>query len=339
MTTLTGQKTKDNSVSSPKTKQTTNKTKTKQTTNKTKTRQITNKTKQITPKTNTYTKFAGNPDYEFDTKKKNWVKKSDVRPVELVNRYKEFLVKFLKRRVPLRKKKLTDVDGKIIETLVNKYATSTERLKKMLVEKGVLSEERADLIMDGNDFWDKELCHHMKTICPTQESLTGIGWCNYDEDTFFYFKEDKSKHISCYSIGDIYNIIANSFTGGDDDSIFLQVPRNPYTRKAFTPELIKKFLKQLRQFTKEEVNNMPIPQVVYFLRNYKKFYSDPIVKKYIHKTTLTNKEKWELSEAIEKFMIKKNEIFHGWTDKDDSKRWWFWEEGKRPKSLYEYIFN
>jgi hypothetical protein len=294
--------------------------------NTAKVKATTTTTKRKTPNT----KYTNHPDYEYDTIKKRWVKKSDIRPAELVNRYKVFLMDYLKAK--------TKMDPKRIETLVRKHATSTERLKEILIKEGALSKIRTNIFFNNNSFWKKELCGHMKKVCPTERDLSERDWCEYNENGFFYFNDEKSKHISCFSIKDIYDIISSSFTGGDDDMIFLQLPRDPYTRKVFNEEFIKKFLKQLRHL-KGEVNNLPRAHVVYFLRNYKTFYNDPKIKSFLKKNTLTNKEKWELSEAIQKFMTKSNEIGHGFTTKGH-KRWWFWvNDEKEPTDLYNYVFN
>ena len=297
--------------------------------NKTKKKEKTPSPKTTTKrKTPTNNKFANHPDYEYDTMKKRWVKKSDLRPVDLVNRYKIFLIDYLKIN--------TDMDHKKIEKLVRKHATSTNRLKEILVEEGEMTQRQADRFFIRNSFWKKELCKHMKKICPTERDINEKEWCDYSEDAFCYFKDQKNK-ISCYSINDIYNIISSSFTGGDDDTIFLQLPKDPYTRKVFTQEFIKTFLKQLR-LGKERLNNLHVPHVLYFLRNYKKFYSDPNIKTFLKKKILTNREKWELSEAIEEFLTEKDVIHHGFTTED--KRSWFWNDDKKePKNLYDYIFK
>ena len=301
--------------------------KTNQTNIKTNTKTNIKTKKNQTTKTNT--KFAGNPDYEFDTIKKRWVKKSDIRPIELVNRYKLFLEDYLQKN--------TNLDHKKIRDIVKKHATSTERLKELLVKEGAMTEKTAKKFFKNNSFWKKELCEHMKTICPNDTDLSAKSWCDKHEDAFFLYKDTNGKHVSCYSIDDIYDIISSSFTGGDDDMIFLQLPRDPYTRKIMDEKFIKNFLQQLR-LGKERLNGLPLPHVVYFLRNYKKFYADPQIKPFLKKSILTNKEKWELSEAIEDFMLSTGEIVHGFTEK--GKRWWGWiDDSKRPKDLYFYIFN
>jgi hypothetical protein len=300
------------------------------------TKSPTAKSKTITTKTKTSgnnTKFANHPDYEFDTIKKRWVKKSDIRPIELVNRYKTFLIDYLKKHTE-------EKDHKNIEKIVNKYATSTERLKEILIEKEGFSRRWVNRTFDKYNFWDKELCGHMKKVCPNETDLSGKEWCEYGEDLLFLYKEHNGKHVSCYSITDVYDVISSSFTGGDDDVIFLQLPRDPYTRKVWDQDFIKKFLKQLRVI-KKDVNRLPLPHVVYFLRNYKKFYADPQIKPFLKKNTLTKREQWQLSDAIEDFMLETEEIGHGFTDDTgELKRWWFWEDDtKIPKDLYNYIFN
>lgn len=297
--------------------------------NKTKTPILLTKTTTTQRKTSP-TKFANHPDYEFDTMKKRWVKKSDIRPPELVNRYKVFLMDYLKKN--------TTMDHKEIEKLVRKHATSTNRLKEILVAKGVMTQRKANIFFSRNNFWHKELCGHMKTICPTKSDLAEIDWCKYHEDAFYYYKDKNTNHISCYSVNDIYSIINMSFTGGDEDAILLQLPRDPYTRKVLTEEFIKKFLKQI-QHLKEDLNKKHVPHVVYFLRNYKNFYSDPKIKPFLTKNTLTKKETWQLSNAIEDFLTKTNEIEHGWAT--GHIRSWFWvdDEKNEPASLYDYIFK
>ena len=299
------------------------------------------KTSTITTKrkTSDNKKYANHPDYEYDTMKNRWVKKSDLRPAELVNRYKAYLSNYLKKYTTIVEKK------KEIEKLVKKHATSTNQLKKLLVEKKIFSQDYADKFFHRINFWKKELCHHMKKVCLTETDLEGHNWCQHPEDAFFYFKGDGKNKVSCFSVGDLINIISSSLTGGDEETIFLQLPRDPYTRKVLSQEFIKTFLKQLR-LGKERLNKFNVPHVVYFLRNYKKFYSDPTIKSYLNKTTLTNKEKWELSEAIEEFMTATDEIEHDLLEESkndsvkESKRWWFWVDEKNPPTdIYGYIFN
>lgn len=274
--------------------------------------------------------FRNQPEYEYDVSKNRWVLKSDLRPLELVNRYKKYLIKYLKT--------YTNIDRQKIEKLVNKHATSTERLKKLLVEDRVITESELNQIFKKVNFWRKELCHHMKKICPTETDLSGIDWCEYPEEGLYYFKDDRDNKVSCFSVQDIYEIISSSFTGeSDDGEISLQLPRDPYTRKIFTKNFIKKFLKHLRRL-KADVNNLIRPHVVYFLRNYEEFYEDPQIKPFLTKNTLTKKEKRELSEAIEDFLTETEEIEHGWTT--GPKRWWFWvNEKNKPTNLYAYIFK
>lgn len=281
-----------------------------------------------TKNTNQNTKYANHPDYEYDTVKTRWVKKSDLRPAELVNRYKAFLTEYLEKRsnVPFQK----------IKTLVNKHATSTERLIKILTEKEYMSTLGVKRFANGkNSFWDKEMCHHLEKICPAPTDLKGNKWCDHDEDFFFYYKDETMKKGSCYSINDVLNIISASLTGGNEDLIFLQLPRDPYTRKVLSEKFMKAFLKQLRILKHFEIQ---WPHLVYFLRNYKKFYHDPTIKPFLKKNTFTNKEKSDLSNEIEEFMTRTKEIEHGWTT--DNKRWWFWtDEKNQPKSKYDYIFK
>ena len=98
---------------------------------------------------------------------------------------------------------------------------------------------------------------------------------------------------------------------------------------------MKAFLKQLQILKNFEIQ---WPHLVYFLRNYKKFYHDPAIKPFLTKKTFTNEEKWDLSDEIEEFMTKTKEIEHGWTT--ENKRWWFWtDEKNQPKKKYNYIFH
>jgi len=301
------------------------KTKTNQTT-KIKTNTETKKN-QTNIKTKTNTKFAGNPDYEFDTIKKRWVKKSDIRPIELVNKYKLFLEDYLQKN--------TNLDHKKIRDIVKKHATSTERLKELLVKEG-LEYIKVINFFNGISFWNKELCGHMEKKCPVDTDLYGNMWCKHDENNFLFVKDEKNK-ISCYSIDDIYSIISSSFTGGDKDAIFLQLPRDPYTRKIFNEDFIKKFLKQLR-LNKELVNQKNYPHVAYFLKNYKKLYNNTDIKLFLKKNILTTKEKWELSEIIEDFLYDTDEIHPGIAK--SKKIFWFWnDKNKEPANLYEYIFK
>ena len=282
-----------------------------------------------TKKTNQNTKYANHPDYEYDTVKTRWVKKSDLRPPELVNRYKAFLTKYLLNHTGLSEKE--------IKTLVNKHATSTKRLKEILAEKEYdVSQHMLKRFANGkNSFWDKELCHHMEKICPTPTDLKDIKWCDHDEDFFFYYKDETMKKGFCYSINDVLNIISTSLTGGDEELIFLQLPRDPYTRNILSEKFMKAFLKQLRILKNFEIQ---WPHLVYFLRNYKKFYHDPAIKPFLNKKTLKNEEKWDLSDAIEEFMTRTKDIEHGWTT--DNTRWWFWvDEKNQPKKKYNYIFH
>lgn len=285
---------------------------------------LTTKTRTTRTKTN----FSNHPDYTYDSMKKRWVKKSNIRPVELVNRYKEFLIEFLEKNTTLAPKE--------IEKIVRKHATSSERLKKILVEKGAMTITRANELMKKNRFWGKELCHHMKTICPAETNLSGVSWCKYTEETFFLNQDKKTKHVSCYTVPEVVYLLNTSFVGGDDPNTALfQLPRDPYTRKVFTPDFMRAYLKHLR-FFKEDFN-FPAPHVLYFLRNYKKFYTDPIIKPFLKKNVLTDDEKWQVSDAIEKFLTKTNEIEHGWVK--GPKRWWFWKDGKEPEDQMAYIYG
>jgi hypothetical protein len=284
-------------------------------------------TKTIT-KTTTKDKYANNPDYEYDTTNRRWVKKSDLRPIELVNQYKIFLTNYLDKN--------TMMELKDIKKLVNKHATSTKRLTDILVEKGMMSASRSNLFCNKFSFWRHELCKHMKKVCPTKTSLSGQDWCTYAEDSFCYYKDKKTKLISCYTVPDILNIISSSLTTGDENEILLQLPRDPYTRKILTSDFIKSFLKQMRQI--EELRDLAYPHVVYFLRNYKKFYTDPDIKPFLEKTTLTKKEKQELSDAISDFLTRTDEIEMNLTD--DNEIWWFWtDDEKEPTNKLDYIYH
>lgn len=302
--------------------QTTNKT-TKHKTKTTKTKTKTNKTKRQSP-----TKYANHPDYEFDTIKKRWVKKSDLRPIELVNKYKLFLIEYLK--------KSTTMNPKEIEKIVKTHATSSKRLSEILVKKGAMTKKEAEDFFYDYNFWNMELCKYMKKICPTETDIEGTDWCEYGEDLFCFHKDNKTGFVSCYSLDDILGLLSSSFTDGDDYRLSLQLPRDPYTRKVLTEDLIKTLLKQIRYY-KDYFRNYADPHVVYFLRNYKKFYANPNIKPFLQKTTLTSQEKYKLSEAIENFMTKTNEIRHGWGE--GHIRWWFWIDGKEPKDKYKYIFH
>jgi len=177
----------------------------------------------------------------------------------------------------------------------------------------------------------------MKNICPTETDIEGNDWCKYPERSFCYYKDKKNNNtISCYSVSDVLGIINSSFTGGGEDAILLQLPRDPYTRKVFTEEFIKQYLRQFRLL--QSLRDLAYPEVAYFLRNYKKFYADPNIKPFLKKSILTNQEKWKVSRAIEEFLTKTNEIEHGWTD--GHVRWWFWvDEDNEPTNKIDYIFN
>lgn len=276
------------------------------------------------------TKYANHPDYEYDTVKTRWVKKSDIRPVELINQYKAFLMDYLK--------KSTTMDHNEIEKLVRKHATSTNRLKEILVEKGIMTKRKADIFFRKNSFWEKELCKHMKTVCPTETDLSGNDWCDYAEEALIYDKDTKTKLVSCYSASDLLQIISSSFTGEEDDYILLQLPRDPYTRNVLTQDLIKKMLNVLRA-NKGGLSKLAFPHVAYFLRHYKKFYADPNIKLFIKKDNdiLTKQEKWKLSEIIEELLTETDELENDLTVK--GKQWWFWKEGKKPADMYDYIFK
>lgn len=286
---------------------------------------LTTKTRTTRTKTN----FSNHPDYTYDSMKKRWVKKSNIRPVELVNRYKEFLIAFLKID--------TNLDHKEIERLVRKHATSSDRLKKILVETGAMTKTRANKLFKDYNFWGRELCGHMKTICPAETNLSGVSWCDMTEESFFYNEDKKTKHVSCYTVSEVVYLLSTSFAGGDDpNTVLFQLPRDPYTRKVLTPDFMRAYLKHLR-FFQEDFKKFTYPHVVYFLHNYQKFYTDPTIKPFLKKNVLTEDEKWEVSEAIEKFLTKTNEIEHGWIK--GPKRWWFWKDGKEPEDKMEYIYS
>lgn len=167
-----------------------------------------------------HTNFANHPDYEYDTVKNKWFKKS-IRPIQLVNRYKAFLMDYLKDNTTLNPKQI----GKIVQ----RHATSTARLKEMLVSKDAMTQSEADYFFKKNSFWGKELCRHMNTICPTETSLDGIPWCKYTEESLFLHNDNKTKYVSCYTLGEMIGILSSSLTGGGKHLIILQLPRDPYT--------------------------------------------------------------------------------------------------------------
>jgi ribosomal protein S16 len=308
---------------------------TKTNTNQTKMKEMspTKTTPNTATKTTTKDKYANHPDYEYDTTNRRWVKKSDLRPIELVNRYKVFLTNYLDKN--------TMMELKDIKKLVNKHATSTKRLTKILVEKGMMTERQAKIFSNNYTFWSQELCKHMKKVCPTETNLNGEDWCVYAEDVFFYSKDKKTNLTSCYVMPDILNIISSSLTGGEvaDEEYYdllLQLPRDPYTRKVLDQEFISSFLKQIRKI-KDKVSNIQAAHVLYFFRNYKKFYTDPKIKPFLKKTTLNKKEKQELSDAIEDFLSRTDEIEHGIAS--DKTIWWFWLDGKQPTDMYKYIYE
>ena len=281
-------------------------------------------------KTNSRTSHihANDPEYEYDLTSNRWRKKSDLRPLELVNRYKAFLLDHLTNT--------SSVNRKEIEKIVRKHATSTKRLEKTLVKKGIMTQQQAyDFLLDGN-FWHKELCNHMKKVCPTETDLRGDDWCTYAEEALLYNKDPKTKIVSCFSASDIVLILSSSFTADENGILLLQPPRDPYTRKVLTQDFIKKWLKIIRT-NKEGLSDITYPHVIYFLRHYKRFYKDPIIKPFLSKNTLTNKEKWELSEAIEDFLLETDEIRNSRTK--SGKQWWFWKSGKKPENTHEYIFQ
>lgn len=302
-------------------------TKTTERTTPTKTRQRTTTTR--TPKT---TKYAHHPNYELDTLKKRWVRKSDIRPIELVNQHKAFLIDYLIKNSKLDKKQ--------IEMLVKKHSTSEKTLSKILIEKGVFTQKQSDMFFRRYNFWQYALCKHMKKICPTETDLRGRDWCALHEDIFCYFKDEKSNVVSCYSVDDITFQLSSALAGGEEeDMAHYQLPRDPYTRKVWTEEFIKHFLKQLRyQYKKGNLREFHAPHVVYFLRHYKKFYKDPAIKPFLSKTTLTKQEKWKVSDAIEDFLSETGEIEPDWTE--GPKRWWFWKDDEtEPEYMMAYIFQ
>lgn len=280
------------------------------------------KTKSLT------VKHANDPNYEYDITTNRWRKKSDLRPIELVNRYKAFLRNHLTSN--------SNVDPKVIEKIVHTHATSTKRLKEMIVKKGILREVKANIFFKKNSFWRKELCNHMKKVCPTETDLSGDDWCSYAEEALLYNKDPKTKIVSCYSASDIILILSNSFTGDENGNVFLQPPRDPYTRKVLPQHYVKKMLKLLR-VNEDGLSKLAYPHVIYFFRHYKRFYRDPTIKPLLTKSTLTKKEKWELSEAIEDFLTETDEIRHGWAKGHE--HWWFWKSGKKPADIREYIFH
>jgi hypothetical protein len=288
---------------------------------------------KTTTKTTTKDKYANHPDYDYDTTNRRWVKKSDLRPIELVNQYKIFLTNYLDKN--------TMMELKDIKKLVNKHATSTKRLIEILVEKGMMTENRARAFFRKNSFWYRDLCKHMKKICPSETNLKGEDWCEYMEDSFCYYKDKRTNLISCYTMPEIFSIISTSFTGGEvaDEEYYdllLQLPRDPYTRKVLSQDFIRSYLKQIRNL-KGKFSFETAPHILYFFRNYKKFYTDPKIKPFLEKTILTKKEKHELSDAIEDFLTRTDEIEHALTKND--KIWWFWLDGKQPTDMYKYIYE
>lgn len=273
-------------------------------------------------------KHANDPDYEYDVTSNYWRRKSDLRPLELVNRYKAFLMHQLTAS--------SDVDPKEIGKIVRKHATSTRRIKEILVEKGIMTKTQAIHFFKTNSFWEKELCNHMKKVCPTQTDLSGDDWCTYAEEALFYNKDPKTKIVSCFSASDIIQIISSSFIGEENGIPFLQLPRDPYTRKVLTQDFIKKWLRLARAH-KSALSKVAYAHVVYFLRHYKRFYKDPAIKPFLTKSTLTKKEKWELSDAIEDFLMETDEIRNSRTKQGG--RWWYWKSGKKPADTREYIFH
>ena len=103
-------------------------------------------TKKTKTKTKTI-KYANHPDYEFDTLRTRWVKKSDLRPIPLVNSYKMYLKDYLKTH--------TNMDHKKIDLLVKKHATSENRLKEILVAEEAMTKQQADRFFTKNNFWNK----------------------------------------------------------------------------------------------------------------------------------------------------------------------------------------
>lgn len=285
------------------------------------------KSKKTNIKT-TNLKHANDPDYEYDIESNYWRKKSDLRPLELVNRYKAFLLDHLTST--------SNVNPKVIEKIVRKHATSTRRLKEILVEKGIMTKKKASDFLFDNDFWQKELCNHMKKVCPTETDLSGDDWCTYAEEALLYDKDPKTKIVSCFSASDIIQIISSSFIGEENGIPFLQLPRDPYTRKVLTQDFIKKWLR-LARVHKTAFSKSSYPHVFYFLRHYKRFYKDPVIKPFLTKSTLTKKEKWELSDAIEDFLMETDEIRNSRTKQGG--RWWYWKSGKKPADTREYIFH
>lgn len=273
-------------------------------------------------------KYANNPDYEYDITSNRWRKKSDIRPLKLVNRYKAFLLDHLTT--------ISNKNQKEIEKIVRKHATSTRRLENILVDKGIMTAQEAYDFLFDNDFWQKELCNHMKKVCPTETDLSGEDWCSYSEEALLYHKDPKTKIISCFSSTDLVSIISNSFTGEENGNVFLQLPRDPYTRKVLPETHIKKMLKLLRP-DEETLSKLAYPHVIYFLRHYKRFYKDPTIKPFLTKSMLTKKEKLELSEAIEDFLLETDEIRNNLSK--SGKQWWFWKSGKKPTNIHKYIFH
>ena len=94
---------------------------------------------------------------------------------------------------------------------------------------------------------------------------------------------------------------------------------------------------QLLQINKDALSKLAYAHVAYFLRHYKRFYKDPVIKPFLTKSTLTKKEKWELSDAIEDFLLETDEIRNSRTK--SGKQWWYWKSGKKPVDIREYIFH
>jgi len=221
------------------------------------------------------------------------------------------------------------MDKKEAEKLVRKH--STKRLFDILVGKGIMIKEHVPLFLKSHSFYKREFCKEMVRTCPMATDLEGYSWCDDDDEKeIFYFKGGDGQ-VSCYAIQEVFRIIHNSFTGGDDYAILLQLPKDPYTRKVFSKEFIGAFIKKLKK-----TRDITAPEIMYFLRNYKKFYSDPKIKPFLEKNVGHN-DKWKVSNAIEEFLTKSGEISHGWAVSDN--RAWFWDEKKRPKDLYKYVHH
>jgi len=113
----------------------------------------------------------------------------------------------------------------------------------------------------------------------------------------------------------------------------LQLPRDVYTRKVFPKDFITKLLERIGKIG-GGLGTIPLypdqTAVFYFLKYYKKFYSDPTIKRFLKER---NPNKVELSNAIAKFLR------IGLIDQlnDDELEWWFKRKYEPDENFIDYL--